>query len=381
METNAVIGGGIAGLSLAYHLLKNTDQSVVIFEEDEIGAKASSKAAGMITPSSEVHLGETSLLALFLDAALYYKYFVDEITHGNRNFVDYREQGSLMCAFDQDGKRDLMRLYEFQKSMGIDVRELSRFEVRQYEGAISSRVTHSLYVDNEAAVNPVALMSCLRSLLKNHPRCQIRTHEKITHLEFKSDLVDSLHTESGQDIHFDRYIVTTGLSHGIESLEMRVPMPMRSVKGQVVALKGPQGLIERPVKVMHRYPIYMVPRNNGDLVIGATSEENQDPYVTAGGVLDLLYAAWQALPDVYDFPIVETRVGHRPSTPDHKPILGKTSYKNLWVATGLYRHGIMLAPFVGKELADIMLGKLADLHWEEFSVKRFSGSQKNWKAG
>jgi glycine oxidase len=140
----------------------------------------------------------------------------------------------------------------------------------------------------------------------------------------------------------------------------------------VVSVQCEKGTLSRPVRIYHRYPIYLVPRNDGRIVIGATSEEQSDENITAGGVLDLIYAAWQALPLVYEKPIVQTWAGLRPTTPDHKPIFGVGPHDNSYVLTGLYRHGIMLAPFAAKELVDLMNGKKMEMAWEEFSYGRFN---------
>lgn len=368
---NIVIGGGIAGLCCAFNLVQ-AEQSVILVEQNRLGERASSKAAGMITPASEAHLGENDLIELFLKATDFYPSFINQLTNNQNHLVDYQQNGSLLCATDPNGQQDLLRLAEFQKSMGLDIKELDPDSLSELEPELSHQVKLAFFAKNEAHVDNNRLLKALEQYLINSKRCQILENKNVTHIESDGQKIQSItigDTES-LAVKADRIILTTGLEHNIP--ELKGLLPMRPVKGQVFVVHCGHQTIQRPVRLYHRYPIYLVPRQDGRLIIGATSEELNDTDLTAGALMDLIYAAWQALPMIYDAPIVETRVGQRPATPDNKPIVGQTSLENLFVLNGLYRHGIMAAPFLSNQLIKLILDQDLQINLDPYNIERFS---------
>lgn len=373
MTRNIIIGGGIAGLCTAYHLTQS-GQKVTLIEAGEIGQKCSNKAAGMITPASEVHLGEDDLMTCFLRSSEYYDKFINDLTNDQPELVDFHRTGSLMCATDQDGGRELTRLAEFQRQMGLEVEELSNQELASLEPMLSHKTILALYSKAEAYVDNVKLLQQLKKSLLKSGLCDILENKKVTHIKFENDTIDKIIINENEptELKADNYILTTGLKHDLKELNRVFSLPLRPVKGQTLTIQCAPKTINRPIRIYHRYPIYLVPRNDGQIVIGATSEELSDEFMTAGGLMDLIYAAWQALPIIYDSPVVETKVGLRPATPDHKPVVGQTPLKNLYVLTGLYRHGIMAAPYLSKQLVHMMNGEETEMNLEKFSINRFN---------
>jgi glycine oxidase len=127
------------------------------------------------------------------------------------------------------------------------------------------------------------------------------------------------------------------------------PLGLRPVKGQLVRLGGPELLRH----VVRSPDVYLVPRRGGELLVGATMEEQGfDGLPTAGAVLDLLREAWRILPGTYDLAVIELSVGFRPAVRDHRPVIGATSTHGLYVATGHFRNGVLLAPATAHHLAD-----------------------------
>lgn len=376
MAKNIIIGGGIAGLCTAFHLVKSGEK-VTIIEAETVGEKTTNKAAGMITPASEVHLGEDTLMSCFVKSSAYYESFVKDLTDNQPNVIDFNRTGSLMCAIDQDGLKDLNRLVDFQKGMGFSLEELSRQQVLEREPFLTHKVVRALYSKNEAYVDNRKLAWHLKKILIDQG-VEILEHKRVTHLHFQNDIIQKITVGDKEafELTADRFILTTGLEE-LDDLKPIHRLPLRPVKGQIVTIQAEPGSIRCPIRIYHRYPIYLVPRNDGRIVIGATAEELTDETVTAGGVMDLIYAAWQALPLVFDHPLIETNVGMRPAAPDHKPILGKTKLKNLYLFTGLYRHGILISPYLSKELVNLMQNKENELDWNEFSIERFEQEQEN----
>jgi glycine oxidase len=142
------------------------------------------------------------------------------------------------------------------------------------------------------------------------------------------------------------------------------------VKGQIVTLKMSEPLVL--TKVIRSPRVYLAPKFDGRLIVGATSEEKGfDTKPTAGGVLTLLDEAYEAVPAIYEFPMEEVRVGLRPSSRDNEPLIGESAVKNLFIATGHYRHGILLAPVTAYAIAAQILGKAVSENLLPFHPTRF----------
>jgi glycine oxidase len=364
-----IIGGGVAGLTLAYHL-KRERHDVVILEAGTCGHATSNKAAGMITPASEVHLGEEALLRTFARARDTYAAFVDGLTLGQPERIDFHQNGSLLCALDADGAHELSRLIGFQKSCGLDVSELTATQLLELEPNLTHRVVLSALAANEAHVDTLKFLDVLHSRVSE---LGVAVHEKtrVTELIHSGDKISGVRINGGAVVNADAVVMATGMSQLIKGLPQKNLLPLRPVKGQALAVSGPSGLLKRPLRVYHRYPIYLVPRSTGEIVVGATCEELSDESVTAGGLMDLIYSAWRVLPQIYDYPVQRTWAGLRPATPDNKPILGRIGTSNLFTLLGLYRHGIMASPYLAGELAKLISDKATELAWEEFSPHRF----------
>jgi glycine oxidase len=142
------------------------------------------------------------------------------------------------------------------------------------------------------------------------------------------------------------------------------------VKGQILAIRTEPGTIRHNVRTPD---VYMVPREDGRLVVGATVEEmgfNRD--LTVGGIFELLRGAWRAIPGLYELPLHETWCGFRPGSRDNAPILGETEIPGLFLATGHYRNGILNTPVTAFHMATAILdGKTPDV-LAPFSPRRFT---------
>ncbi len=167
------------------------------------------------------------------------------------------------------------------------------------------------------------------------------------------------------------------LSGRLEGVPEDVLPPVRPVKGQVLRLTMPQRhgpFLSRTVRAVVRGShVYLVPRENGELVVGATSEEmGWDTTVTAGGVYELLRDAHELVPGITELPLTETRAGLRPGSPDNAPLLGPTGLEGLLLATGHYRNGVLLTPVTGDAMAHVLAtGELPE-EARPFTPQRFS---------
>jgi glycine oxidase len=145
---------------------------------------------------------------------------------------------------------------------------------------------------------------------------------------------------------------------------------LHPVKGQILRLD--QSLFPLVRHIVRTPDVYLVPKSSGMLVVGATTEERGfNEAITAGAVYDLLKAAWECLPGIYELPLIETSVGFRPATRDHLPILGAAGPANVSLALGYYRHGVLLAPIAARILANWLLRGERSAWLDQFSIDRF----------
>ncbi|GDY73461.1 hypothetical protein SAV31267_029460 [Streptomyces avermitilis] len=185
-------------------------------------------------------------------------------------------------------------------------------------------------------------------------------------------------TRDGAELAAGQIVLAGGsLSGQLAGVPDDVLPPVRPVKGQVLRLTVPKRyapFLSRTVRAVVRgSQIYLVPRESGELVVGATSEElGWDTTVTAGGVYELLRDAHELVPGITELPLTETRAGLRPGSPDNAPLLGPTELDGLLLATGHFRNGVLLTPVTGDAMAHVLTtGELPD-EARPFTPRRFS---------
>jgi glycine oxidase len=168
-------------------------------------------------------------------------------------------------------------------------------------------------------------------------------------------------------VHAEHVVLACGAWSGRFELEGG-PLPVRPVKGQVLRLRG-----DRPsARMVRTERVYVVPRAGGEVVVGASVEEQGfDTSVTAGGALELLREAYRALPEIAELELVEATAGLRPATPDNGPLIGPWEQAGIIVAAGHYRNGILLAPVTAAAVAALLTGDEPPPETEAFAASRF----------
>jgi glycine oxidase len=237
-------------------------------------------------------------------------------------------------------------------------------------------VRGGLRVDGDHQVDPRRLAHALVAACE---RAGVVFHrawaEQLTVLR---DRAAGVVTADGTELGAGQVILAAGsLSGRLAGVPDDVLPPVRPVKGQVVRLTMPtrrEPFLSRTVRAVVRGShVYLVPRESGELVVGATSEEmGWDTTVTAGGVYELLRDAHELVPGITELPLTETRAGLRPGSPDNAPLLGPTELEGLLLATGHYRNGVLLTPVTGDAMAHVLTtGELPD-EARPFTPRRFS---------
>jgi glycine oxidase len=383
-----VVGGGVIGLGIAW---RATQAGLTVTVVDEAhGRGASWAAAGMLAPVTEVHYGEDELLALNLASAARWPGFAAEVEEASGRPVGYRPAGTLAVARDADDNAALEDLYRFQVRCGLDVQRLRSRECRRLEPGLHPGVRGGVLaagdheVDNRALVLAL-LVACERAgvrMVAGRAAALATQGERVTGVVVLagqgtagggSDGPAGA-APAGETLAAGTVVLAAGCwSGGLGGLAAEALPPVRPVKGQLLYLRGPadQPLCHRNVRGLE---VYVVPRGDGRVVVGATVEEQGfDVRVTAGAVGDLLRAAMELLPDTAELELVETVVGLRPGSPDNAPMLGPAGPEGLVVATGHYRNGILLCPVTADTVAELLAtGQVPELI-APFGPGRFAG--------
>jgi glycine oxidase len=368
-----VVGGGIIGLVTAWRAAQRGLATAVV--DPEPGGGAAQVAAGMLAAVTELHYGEQILLGLNLASARRYPDFAAELTELTGHDLGYRQCGTLAVALDADDRAHLRELHTLQQQSGLDSQWLSGRECRRLEPMLAPGVRGGLRVDGDHQIDPRRLAAALMAACE---RAGVVFHrewaERVTVLQERAAGVV---TRAG-GLHAGQVVLAAGsLSGRLAGVPEDVLPPVRPVKGQVLRLTVPKRyapFLSRTVRAVVRGShVYLVPRENGELVVGATSEElGWDTTVTAGGVYELLRDAHELVPGITELPLTETRAGLRPGSPDNAPLLGPTELDGLLLATGHYRNGVLLTPVTGDVLAQVLsTGELPD-EARPFTPKRFA---------
>ncbi|MFF1678946.1 glycine oxidase ThiO [Streptomyces sp. NPDC058256] len=369
-----VIGGGIIGLVTAWRAAQRGFATALV--DPEPGGGAAQVAAGMLAAVTELHYGEQTLLGLNLASADRYPDFVAELTEATGQDLGYRRCGTLAVALDADDRAHLRELHALQRQSGLDSEWLSGRECRRLEPMLAPGVRGGLRVDGDHQVDPRRLAKALVTACERAGVVFHRTWaERLTVVR---DRAAGVVTADGTELSAEQVVLAAGsLSGRLAGVPEAVLPPVRPVKGQVLRLTVPKPyapFLSRTVRAVVRGShVYLVPRENGELVVGATNEElGWDTTVTAGGVYELLRDAHELVPGITELPLTETRAGLRPGSPDNAPLLGPTELDGLLLATGHYRNGVLLTPVTGDAMAHALAtGELPEVA-RPFTPKRFS---------
>ncbi|MEU8649077.1 glycine oxidase ThiO [Streptomyces sp. NPDC048737] len=368
-----VVGGGIIGLVTAWRAAQRGFATVVL--DPEPGGGAAQVAAGMLAAVSELHHGEQTLLGLNLESARRYPDFAAELTELTGHDLGYRRSGTLAVALDADDRAHLRELHALQRRSGLDSEWLSGRECRRLEPLLAPGVRGGLRVDGDHQVDPRRLVAALVAACE---RTGVAFHrDRAERLTVSAGRATGVRTRAGTTLAARQVVLAAGsLSGRLAGVPAKVLPPVRPVKGQVLRLTVPRRyapFLTRTVRAVVRgSQVYLVPRENGELVVGATSEElGWDTTVTAGGVYELLRDAHELVPGITELPLTETRAGLRPGSPDNAPLLGPTGLDGLLLATGHYRNGVLLAPVTGDVLAHALVTGELPAEARPFTPRRF----------
>ncbi len=341
-----IVGGGIIGLSLAIELRKSGAR-VLIVERGEPGREASHAAAGMLADC----MVETpaALQPLATASARMYPEFVHQLQDESGIDVDLRDHGTLLFL-RADG------------AAGLDAEEISAARVAELEPALGI-TKHLAFYLKERSVDPRALTAAALKAAK-HREVDISSGTAVTGLLLSDARVAGVSTDK-TSYHAPVVVNCAGAWAGQISQHH---FPTRPVKGQMLCVVGARVLTH----VLRTPEVYLVPRSDGRILIGATIEEaGYDKRTDADTIQRMHRAAVTLVPALERARVLESWAGLRPGTPDDLPILGATNTSGYFVATGHFRDGILLAPITAHVMAQLVTGVKPEMELMPFSPARF----------
>ncbi len=352
----AVAGGGVIGAATAWRLAQ-TGRRVVMIDNAEPGA-ATQAAGGMLAPVSELRHGEEDLHRLGLASAALYPEFVAELEAAAGIDTGYHRCGTLAVGFDADDAAEIGHAFEYQESLGLDVARMTGSECRRLEPVLATSVRGGMHVADDHQVDPRRLLEALGTACE---RAGVETIAATVNevAAGQGDAVCSLGLASHQSVKAGQVVVATGSwTPRVGGIPPGITRAVRPVKGQLLRMRaGTQAVpLERTLRcVVRGQSIYLIPRADGRVLVGATVEEmGYDTAVTAGGVYDLLRDATQVVPGLKEFELEEVATGLRPGSVDNAPLIGKYEMPGAIIASGHYRNGILLAPVTAAIVAEIV---------------------------
>jgi len=370
-----VIGGGIIGLAVAWRSAQR-GLTVTVLDPDP-GRGANRVAAGMLAPVTELQYGEEDLMRLGMASNERYADFAAELTAATGLSTGYRSCGTLAVALDADDRAELRELLAFHQRLGLESEWLTGRECRKLEPMLAPSVRGGVLVRGDHQVDGRRLGT---ALLEACARAGVALHRsRAAELTVHQDRATGARAEDGTVLTAGQTVLAAGSWSGeLPGVPADARTPVRPVKGQVLRLRmttafGEPFLSRNLRAVVRGVHLYLVPRADGELVLGATMEEmGFDTTVTAGGVYELLRDAHALLPGITELPLLETGAGLRPGTPDNAPLLGPTALPGLVAATGHHRNGVLLTPVTADAISAYLSTGSLPAEAAPFTPARFS---------
>ncbi|GAC1617751.1 MAG: glycine oxidase ThiO [Candidatus Acidiferrum sp.] len=366
----AIAGAGLIGSTIALELGR-AGLCVGLFEKQEPGREASWASAGILSPAPE-NPGMIPMVPIGIASMKLYPEFIENVEELSGHDTGYRQKGTLEALFSRDAREELSTLVALHHGLGLKAEAMSADDAREMEPALSEEVEAAVLRRDEGSVDNRALTAAVLEAAK-------RSGVEI----FRDAAVRSIRREGMRCTGFilqkeeveAKFTVVAAGSFSAEIEGAAAYAPVSPVKGQILALRPSDANIER---VLWSENIYLVPRNDGRIIVGATVERvGFEKHLTAGGLQKLLAGAIELAPCLADARIEESWAGLRPDSPDHLPILGPTEIDGLVIATGHFRSGIVLAPITARLICEWITKQNVSLDWDRFSPMRFRQARKS----
>lgn len=346
-----VVGSGVIGLSCAWRLAEQ-GRRVVVFDPAP-GEGASAIGAGMLAPVTEATWHDTTLVELNIRAAQNWPAFARELEEKSGRPTGFRACGTIYVAFDPSDKAALEEICEFETSLGLDATWCPPSRLRALEPLLTPTVRGGIWAPGEHQVDNRLFVFALAQAA-NAAGARV-VEDRVDAIVVEAGGVRGVRT-SRERVSAPLVVLAAGHAVGrIGGLPPGVLPEVRPVKGQILRLVSRDGARFATTNVralVNGSTVYVVSRDGGGVVVGATQEEKgEDVSVDAGALYRLLRDAQRVLPGCEELEVVEFAAGLRPATRDHLPVIGATAIGGLFLALGHFRNGLLLADLTGTAIA------------------------------
>ena len=363
----AIAGGGLIGASIALDLA-GAGLGVGLFDRQEPGLEASWAGAGILSPAPE-SAALLALVPLAKASMAIYPEFVRKVEEASGRSVGYRPKGTLQALFSRHAREELSTVIALHHGLGLRAEPLSARDARALEPSLSEDLEAGVLRPEEASVDNRALtQAVLEAARRSGVQFFSASGAEAIWCEGRRCL--GLHLKN-ERVEAQWTVIAAGcFSANIQGVAPYAPV--RPAKGQMVALRADDLKIER---VLWSEKIYLVPRNDGRILAGATVEYTGfEKVLTAGGLEKILAGAIELSSGLAGSRVEETWAGLRPDSPDHLPILGPTDLDGLLIATGHFRGGILLTPITARLVREWVTEQRVTVDWDRFSPMRFESA-------
>lgn len=363
-----VVGGGIVGLAVAEALVRRGVKVELLERNAEVGMEASGVAAGILSPLAEAE-GPGPFLNLLLSGHRLISEEVERLAHLTGVDLQYRVAGMMAIALTESEEEGLRRKLAWQQAAGWMPEAMEPQQIRREEPAIDGPVRFGIWWPDTSQINALRFVQAYQKAFELEGG-RIRTGTAVRRFWVEKDRVLGVET-ANEKIEAQAVVNCAGPWAGFDS-SCPVKIPALPVKGQILLLSSPGEVVRHIVKSAKTY---LVQRDSNQLFVGTTVEQaGFDKRVTSEGVRSIRDQVGELASGTSPLRQAAAWAGLRPGTPDLKPILGPTPLKGLWMATGHFRNGILLAPLTGQILADAILGEPPAVDLESFRLDRFGGA-------
>jgi glycine oxidase len=368
-----IAGGGLIGSAIALELAGN-DLRVALFDAQEPGQEASWASAGILSPAPE-NPGMISMVPIGQASLAIYRDYIAMVEELSGIPTGYRARGTIEALFSEHAREELNTIVALHRGLGLQAEAISAKEAREMEPALSEEIEAAVLRPEEASVDNRLLAKALLKASK-HSGVEIHAGAGVQAIWREGSRCAGTRVQ-GENISAKVTIIAAGsFSSQIAGVEEYAPVV--PAKGQMLSLRCDAAKIDR---VLWSERIYIVPRNDGRILCGATVEHvGFDKAVTASGIHFNLNCAIEMAPVLAQARVEETWAGLRPDTPDHVPILGPTDLEGLFIATGHFRSGVLLTPITAKLIGEFVAGKTPSVDCSRFNPMRFRAAKESARA-
>src|SRR3984893_514627 len=370
----AIAGGGLIGGSIALELAQ-AGLRIAVFDQAEPGQEASWAGAGILSPAPE-NAASIAMVPLAKASMALYPQFVENVEEISGQSVGFRPKGTLQALFSRDAARELSTVIALHHGLGLKAEPIRADDARELEPALNPEIEAAVLRLEEASVDNRTLTQAVLFAARKSG-AEIFSGRKATSIWRTGERCAGLIVDEGEIVSAKWTVIAAGsFSAQIAGAEMLAPV--KPAKGQMAALRSDEVQIER---VLWSDKIYLVPRNDGRILAGATVEYvGFDKHVTASGLEQLLSGALELAPGLASARGKEAWAGLRPASPAHRPIPAPADLEGLLIATGHFRSGIMLAPVTARLIREWVTGSRLSVDCERFSPMRFADARRECTA-